>query len=192
MERNPKIDGRRRRSEQSRDRIIAAIMALVQESGRPPGAEEVATRAQVGLRSVFRHFKDMESLFAEMTIRVTARYQDALGPMTATDWRGRVHEGLDRRLAIFEQLLPFRRAADAYRQYSAVIQDYHERLLAMLRSRLEANVAEAFRADTISLEALDMALSFETYQRLRVDQRLDHQQAGAVMRHLVERIIGRD
>lgn len=184
-----KIDGRRRRSEQSRDRIIAAIMALVEESGRAPSAEEVAARAQVGLRSVFRHFKDMESLFAEMTVRVTMQYQDALGPMQATDWRGRLHEGLERRLAIYERLLPFRRASDAFRHHSAVIQDYHERLVAMLRGRLESHVPDTLRADTVRLESLDLVLSFESYQRLRQDQHLDAARAAAVIRGLVERLI---
>src|SRR3546814_3782718 len=32
-----------------------------------PSAEQVAARADVGLRTVFRHFKDMESLYREMS-----------------------------------------------------------------------------------------------------------------------------
>lgn len=187
-----KVDGRRRRSEQSRDRIIAAIMAIVEETGRAPGAEEVAARAQVGLRSVFRHFNDMESLFAEMTMRVTSQYQDALAPMQATDWRGRLREGLERRLVIYERLLPFRRASDAFRHHSVVIQDYHERLVAMLRARLEAHVSDGLRQDTARLESLDLVLSFESYQRLRYDQRLDAAGAAAVIRRLVEMLIAAD
>ncbi|MEO8374286.1 MAG: hypothetical protein ABI471_03615, partial [Sphingomonas bacterium] len=53
-------DGRRRRSETSRDKIVEAMLAIVAEGQITPSAEQVALRAEVGLRSVFRHFKDME------------------------------------------------------------------------------------------------------------------------------------
>ncbi|MFM8818949.1 MAG: TetR/AcrR family transcriptional regulator, partial [Phenylobacterium sp.] len=55
-------DGRRRRGLDSRDRIIAAMLDLAREGEVAPGAERVAARAEVGLRTVFRHFRDMDSL----------------------------------------------------------------------------------------------------------------------------------
>ena len=51
-----KTDGRRRRGEDNRARIVAALVALVREDNFTPGAEEVAIRADVSLRTVFRHF----------------------------------------------------------------------------------------------------------------------------------------
>ena len=56
------IDGRRLRSQVSRAKIVEALMTLVEAGQVDPSAEEVAATAGVGLRSVFRHFKDMESL----------------------------------------------------------------------------------------------------------------------------------
>ena len=63
----PAPDGRLQRSERSRQAIVQALLGLVGEGVLEPTAEQVAARADVGIRTVFRHFSDMESLFAEMS-----------------------------------------------------------------------------------------------------------------------------
>ena len=60
------FDGRKVRRRNNRRRIVAAMLELVRDGAISPGAEEVAERAGVGLRTVFRHFDDMESLYREM------------------------------------------------------------------------------------------------------------------------------
>jgi AcrR family transcriptional regulator len=62
------MDGRRLRSADSRRRILGAMLALILEGKPDPGAEAVAARAGVGLRTVFRLFSDMESICAEMLV----------------------------------------------------------------------------------------------------------------------------
>lgn len=57
-------DGRRLRSERSRQAIIDASVALTTEGILIPTAQQISERAGVGIRSFFRHFADMESLFA--------------------------------------------------------------------------------------------------------------------------------
>ena len=64
-------DGRVRRGERSRGAIVEALHALIGAGDLAPTAQQVAERAGVGLRSVFRHFRDMESLFAEVDALVT-------------------------------------------------------------------------------------------------------------------------
>ena len=108
-------DGRRRRSENSRNRIVAAMLDLVAEGRITPSAEEVASRAGVGLRTVFRHFTDMESLYAAMTGRLAEHYEMWLIPFDSTDWQGQLAEAIERRTATYERLLPFKRAGDAHR-----------------------------------------------------------------------------
>ena len=58
-----KLDGRLLRSERSRQLIIAAMIELVGEGNLIPTAQQAAERADVGIRSVFRHFDDMDSIF---------------------------------------------------------------------------------------------------------------------------------
>lgn len=43
------------------------MLELVREGDISPSAELVAARADVGLRTVFRHFKDLDSLYREMS-----------------------------------------------------------------------------------------------------------------------------
>ncbi|HAY44774.1 MAG TPA: transcriptional regulator, partial [Gammaproteobacteria bacterium] len=55
----PTSDGRHQRSRDSKRKIVTAMLELVRAGIIAPTAEEVAARANVGLRTVFRRFKDM-------------------------------------------------------------------------------------------------------------------------------------
>lgn len=159
------------------------MLDLVAEGAVSPSADAVAARAGVGLRSVFRHFRDMESLSAEMTARLARQYEVWLVPLTAADWRGQIAEMLDRRLTTYERLLPFKRAADAHRHQSAAIRAEHDRVRAVMRARLESILPPGRAADRLHVETLDMLLSFDVWQRLRSEQMLD----AATARALIER-----
>src|SRR3954471_16491694 len=103
-------DGRRRRSQSSRDKIVAAMLELVAEGRITPSADEVASRAKVGLRTVFRHFADMESLYAALTHTLAEQYEMWLIPFDSSDWRQQLVEIVERRTTTYERLLPFKRA----------------------------------------------------------------------------------
>ena len=183
-------DGRRRRSETSRDKIVEAMLALVAEGQITPSAEQVAARAEVGLRSVFRHFKDMESLYAEMTARLSRQYQMWLVPFDSPDWRGQLSETLDRRVSTYERLMPFKRAGDAHRHESAAIQAEHARTLALMRARLKSLLPDSITGDDLAFETLDLLLSFETWQRLRVEQHLAAGTARRLIKAQIDRLVG--
>ncbi len=57
-----RVDGRRVRGADNRRRIVDALLKLVATGTVSPNAEQVATEAGVALRTVFRHFADMDSL----------------------------------------------------------------------------------------------------------------------------------
>jgi hypothetical protein len=92
-------------------------------------------------------------------------------------------------LSIYNELLAFRRAADAARIRSATVASYYDNLLIMMRARLEAVVAPAGPRPALWLETLDLMLSTEVYERLRFEQRLDHETASALITAEVERLI---
>jgi len=182
----PSNDGRRRRSEQSRDRIISAMMTLVADGHLNPSAEDVAARAEVGLRSVFRHFKDMESLYTEMSLRLSRLYQPALEPFVSPDWRGKLSEIVVRRTNIYEQVLPFKRAADAHRHESPIIEANHKATNQLLRQRLAQILPGTIAGNPQAFEAIDLLLSIDCWQRLRIEQQLD----AAMARRLLDSQIG--
>lgn len=182
-------DGRRRRSEQTRDRIITAMMTLVAEGHLNPSAENVAARAEVGLRSVFRHFKDMESLYGEMSLRIAQLYKPALAPFISHDWRGKLDEMTVRRTGIYEQILPFKRAADAHRHESPTIQNGQKALFLVMRERLVQILPAAIAGNPLAFEAIDLLLSFECWQRLRLEQQLDPAMARQLIGNQISLII---
>ena len=68
-------DGRRLRSGRSRRQVIEAMFELLAEGDMTPSAVAVAERANVGMRTVFRHFEDMDSIYDEMKARLRDAYE---------------------------------------------------------------------------------------------------------------------
>jgi len=179
------LDGRRQRSDASRRRIASAMLDLLREGEADPSAELVAERAGVGRRTVFRLFSDMEGVFREMHAIMTARLTPEFArPFEAATWRGRLDELIARRARAFEQMLPIKTAADARRYTSDFLKTEHSNITRLQREALIA-VLPASLAKAETLEAFDLALSFESWRRLRYEQGLSVRQAQTVLRHLV-------
>ncbi|HWD26353.1 MAG TPA: hypothetical protein VG387_04260 [Rhizomicrobium sp.] len=185
----PPQDGRHKRSETSRRAIVAAMLALVREGNVSPSAEEVAARGKVGLRTVFRLFENMESLYREMNALIAAEILPlAEAPFTSRTWRGVLDEIVLRRADIFERILPIKIAADANRRGSAFLDERARALNTLQRQTLLAHLPKSLR-DGIRLEALDLVLSFDTWRRLRRDQDLVPEHARTVVAEMVARIV---
>ncbi len=187
----PVVDGRRLRSEASRLRIVEAMIALVSEGLTMPPAEAVASRAGVGLRTVFRLFEDMDGLYRGMQAVMTARLGGLLeAPVEASNWREAIEILIDRRSEAFEILLPLQIAADSPRTRSAALREGRGRLVQGQRDALLAILPAEVQADPELVQALDLALSFEAWRRLRTDQGADIAQARAVMRRMASALTG--
>jgi AcrR family transcriptional regulator len=184
-------DGRRMRSADSRARIVAAMLDLIQGGELLPGAEQVAVRADVGLRTVFRHFKDMDSLYGEMSQVIESKVRGvAAEPFRSTDWRGKLGEFVDRRSRVFEQMGPFKRALDVHRHRSEMLASETTKMTAELRAILKRELPAEVTGDVLRFEALDMLLSFETWSRLRRDQGLSVDAARKVLGNAVAKVAG--
>lgn len=183
-------DGRRRRSHDSQQRIVDGMLALVAEGIHSPSAEQVSERAGVGLRSVFRHFKDMESLHSEIAAVLTERLEKvARQPFMATDWQGQLFELVQRRCNAYETAAPFLEAGQIHRAHSTVLKASHARFVAVLRSIMLERLPASPMIDNATIEALDLLLSYESWQRLRRDQNLPADEAKAVVRLLMTRLL---
>ena len=183
-------DGRRRRSQDSRARIVAALLALIRDGEVAPSAEQVADRADVGLRTVFRHFKDMDSLYREMATAIDAELRKVmLRPFKAEPWRDRILEMVERRSPAFEQIAPFRRAADVHRHGSSFLSEHHARLVSEARGILRRELPPEVAADPVKFELLDLLLSYEAWRRLRHDQGLSPRKTREVLESALRRAI---
>ena len=185
-----RVDGRRERGRSSHKRIVEAMMELVIAGDLSPSAARVAEEAGIGLRTVFRHFDDMDALYAEITATITERVAPiVMAPYPDQPWRYNIRELVRRRIRLFETTLPFRLAANIKRyqspflmaQYSGVVMFERELILCLLPGHV--------RADRIGVEALCATLSFHTWRTLRHDQSLSAEDAGAVMGQMVEAVL---
>jgi len=190
-ETSPQRDGRRQRADKSKRRIAEAMLDLVREGEVTPSADLVAERAGVGRRTVFRLFNDMEGVYREMhAIMVSKLAPMFAAPFESTTWRERLDEVIERRAQMFEEMLPIKSAADAHRYRSAFLQNEHKKLTKMQRQTMLAVLPESVAAQSERIEALDLALSFEAWRRLRQEQKLPPRQAAMVLRRIVRALMG--
>ena len=183
-------DGRKLRSEDSKRRIVSAMLELVREGKIAPTAEDVAKRAQVGIRTVFRRFRDMESLYAEMAGAIDDRIASINdGFAKQGDWRANLNHMVERRLQVYEIVMPYRVAAEALKFQSTILLTQHMKFVREERQRLLALIPEKLLADAVLTEGLEAALSFDMWNQLRNDQRLNGDEAGEVVKRIVSSLL---
>ncbi|HYC24228.1 MAG TPA: TetR/AcrR family transcriptional regulator [Candidatus Bathyarchaeia archaeon] len=183
-------DGRVRRSQRSGQAIVEALIELVGEGVVEPTAQQVARRARLGIRTVFRRFTDMESLFAEMEARLHAEAVPLLlgGQVRGTIAR-RARALVRRRAMFFERIAPYKRSGNLKRPRSPFLRERHALLVLGLRADLKRWLPEVLRAPREVVDALDLATSFEAWDRLRTEQRLGPRRARLVVERLVLAIV---
>lgn len=167
-------DGRSERGARNREAILDAVYRLVEAEDLMPTAEQVAEKAGVGIRTVFRHFSDMEALYAEVSERVYASVRPLIDtPVLQGGFEERASAFAAGRFNLFERIAPFKRAGLIRRPRSKFLQADHAEMVRRLRASLMAAFPELANAPPTLVESLDQISSFEAWDRLRGDQRLD-------------------
>ncbi len=170
-------DGRRLRRAVNREAVVDALLDLYKEGNLRPGTDEIAERAGISPRSLFRYFEDTDDLAGEAITRQLAR---AL-PLVQVD--------VDADAPFDDRVQGL--VAQRVRLFGAVGQAAHvSRLRAPFQPRLAESLAESRRFLRSQLRALfageleamgddraewalasaDVLASFEAYQLLTTDQ----------------------
>ncbi len=182
------VDGRARRASHSQQAIRDAVFELVAASGTMPSAAQVAERAGVGERTVFRHFDDLEGLFLGVHERLAEHVLSlvVIEPPCG-DLEVDLAGVLARRARIYEALAPFRRAARRFIDTSAVVRDTlvatDEQLRALWQLALHQHVAPQH------VHAVDLLLSYEAWDRLRHAQHLSVDEATETLREALRQLL---
>src|SRR5262249_28222016 len=95
------------------------------------------------------------------------------------------------RAAFFERIVAYKRAGNLKRWRSPFLRGRHARLVGALRQELTRWLPEIRRASTPVADALDLATSFEAWDRLRGEQGLGTARAQAAMEETVLALISR-
>jgi TetR/AcrR family transcriptional regulator, regulator of autoinduction and epiphytic fitness len=154
----PVSDGRTARSQRTRQAVVDALLALIQEGDMRPTAREIAERAGISLRSVYVHFDDLEDLFCAVAERQMASVRQLIEPIPLTDpLPERIAAMCRIRARIYEEVGPVRRAATMQPASPTLTQ-----LLARTRTY--------GRDATQTVFAAELAHLSETQRQLRVAQ----------------------
>ncbi len=181
------LDGRVTRGQRNRQAIIDALLACYEAGSLRPSVEEVAARAGVSARSVHNHFVDVEALRSEVAQRQWERNLHRGIPMfDELDAPARVDALIAYRADLYEAVTPVRRAALLTVDDSPAIASN----LARLDRRLRRQLDEVFPdLDDDTAEALDAALSWDTWDRLRTAQKCSTARAQQVLRRTVTALL---
>jgi AcrR family transcriptional regulator len=191
-----RIDGRRLRSERTKQLIIEAYLALAQEnSPQVPTAAEIAHRAGYSVRSIFERFPDIHTLqvaatdYAMVQVAALAPARDRDGDRqtrikTQVETRGR---SCERWLLLWRSLVVNQRDSEALKQRVIVSR---ERVVARLEFMYAAELSTLPDTERrhllIVLEALT---DVESWARMREFFNLSFDEACAVWRQAIDRLL---
>jgi TetR/AcrR family transcriptional regulator of autoinduction and epiphytic fitness len=188
-------DGRQARSRRTRAAVAEAMLDCLEEGLLRPSAKQVAERAGVSTRAVFRHFDNMETLFEEAAQLQIERVMSQLPPVVT---EGPLEQRIDalvlHSVRRNEIIAPVRRAALLFEPFSKVIRERHAWMRAAARRQVRSALApelnalsEAQRSDRIA--ALRALLSFSYWEELRRHARLSEDAASRVLRDAVQALL---
>ncbi len=168
-------DGRALRRARNRDAVVDALLALVAEGELAPGADEVAARAGLSARSLFRYFDDVDDLCRAAIARQHERVAALVD--VEVDVNGSCQEravaAVEQRVGLFDAMGEVGRLA----RLRAPFQPLVAAELAQARRLLRARMATALAPELDgrgpdaepALDAADVLCSFEAYRLLRDD-----------------------
>ena len=183
-------DGRRQRSERSQTAIIKAALSLMDEGTLVPTAQQIADRAGVGIRSFFRHFADMDSLFLAADEMLLSSYEalfevdDRAGTLSE-----RVARAIDLYGNAFDQLRAIILCTQAQLWRSPKLRENYGWHQKRLRKELELWLPEVASLPKDRREALHAIASFDMWHRLREHHGLSPKASADIVTSLVTDLI---
>jgi TetR/AcrR family transcriptional regulator of autoinduction and epiphytic fitness len=191
----PPVDGRTARGQRTRSSVVDALLALQEEGTLAPTAQQVAARAGVALRTVFGHFSDMETLWAEAGQREMDKLADLRVVVDAElPLAERIELFCSSRSRVLEALMPVMRAARLREPTSPQLLRNREMFIAAG----DQEVREVFAAELSALDptararrldALYLALAGPAWEALRHDRGLSPAEATTVVQSTVTALL---
>jgi len=178
------VDGRRLRRTLNRTAVVQALVELFEEGVYQPSTSEIAERAGISPRSLFRYFEDVDDLHRAAIDSQLERAQPLLelevSPDTAT--RTKIDAIVEARVRLFETIEPAARAGRVAAHRRPIVAATLDDSRAFLRSQLRRVFASELDGSRAALlPAIDALCSFESYELLRVHQGLSRTKTVAAL-----------
>ncbi|HEX7135952.1 MAG TPA: TetR/AcrR family transcriptional regulator [Iamia sp.] len=192
----PTGDGRTARRERNRDAVVTALLGLYRDGVLSPSADEIAARAGVSARSIFRYFTDVDDLASE----AVARQAEHLMPLLALDidpgapLDERIDAFVAARLRLLAGMGEVARVARLRASQQPIVASGLKQIRATLREQVVTVLGPALadRPDDerqAVLAAADVLCSWEAHDLMRNDQGLGAKATGAAMTLALRRLM---
>jgi AcrR family transcriptional regulator len=170
------VDGRTMRRTRNRSAVITALLDMIREGDLHPGAAEIAERAGVSHRSIFRYFDDLDDL---VRTAIDQAFADA-GELSKIpdpgvgDLDDRIARFVDARIALFESVSGTMQLA-RMRAYSIPSIDAE---IAVIAQAFRGQISEHFGAELVEVPTpereflVDAILVLSSYDGYSIQSRL--------------------
>ena len=167
-------DGRRLRREHNRQTVVEALVGLFDDGVYEPSSAQIAERAGLSPRSLFRYFDDVDDLTRAAIERQLSTARPLLHIDAGADepLRRRIDKLVDARIRLYDAITPGARAARICAHRNRAVADHLREARSHWRKQVEQLFAEELRHNADLLPALDVLCSFESYELLRHAQRM--------------------
>ncbi len=181
-----KQDGRLLRTQRSRQAILDAAYHLMYSDGVMPTAQVIADKAGVTIRTLFRHFPEMDLLYREMHELTFEAYGNEYqkGDKTGT-LEQRASNAVVTFTNAYSKLRNVFLVTKSMLRGSPFLRENYARLQKRLSKRLLDWLPELAEMTDDTHEAVDALLSFEFWHRLHLIQGLSKKRTV----HLIETMV---
>jgi len=190
------IDGRSARRERNRREIVDALLEMIREGVIDASAADVAARAGLSERSLFRYFDDVNDLYGEVCAVQFARIQPraAIAGFAHGTTADKVAAFVDQRVALHKAIGRVGVAARAHAHRNPVIANQLLEARVILRKQIEGHFAtELTKLDDSHRRAavamIDLCSTFEAIEMLLAEHRMSYAQVRQALEITVDKAL---
>lgn len=192
----PNEDGRHARRDRNRLAVVDAMLELYAEGNLDPSSDEIAERAGLSPRSLFRYFEDLDDLVRVAIGRQHERTLPAVRLDVAVD--APLADRVARLVAQRQRLFGRISSVGIVSRVRAPFQPLIASELAIARSFLRRQIEQLFAPELAALgkvggaqalAAIDVLTSFESVHLLHDDQQLSAAQIEATLTGSITRLL---
>lgn len=190
-----RIDGRRLRSERTKQLIVEAYLVLLREGNRNPTAAQTAERAGYSVRSVFERFPDLHALrvmatdysLSQAAALAPARHVDA-DRVTRIKSQVETRAGTcERGVLMWRMLLNFEEGSEELHKRVIIGRERTIMRLEQMYAPELSTLAEGPRKQL--LIALEAITDMESWARMRQFYKLSIEESCVLWMHIIDRLL---
>ncbi len=186
-------DGRSDRGVRTHEKIVLALFELIHQGNLQPRGEEIAERAGVAVRTLFRHFDDMDGLFDTAMAFMSEQFDvDLIAPKIEGSLDERALAYAKAQGAIYEEnrnYLLFYIARAKTDEEANALRSAHTQ---SQRLRLWSALPEVAAADPTVRHSVEAFYSFQLWDQLRFEQVLPAETCHQIIASSTTRLLSKE